>query len=87
MIRGYRRERFFEMLAVSRNAYHTHFRTLPKLLMFELGNRYVIVRPQPVFQAAEHLSLVLEGLCVGDVNFQGKEADRHWRPAETRNNG
>jgi hypothetical protein len=37
---------------------------------------------QPVFQAAQDLPLVLEGLRIQYVDFQGKEADRHFRLAQ-----
>jgi hypothetical protein len=40
------------------------------------------VSAQPVFQAAQDLPLVLEGLRIQYMNFQGKEADRHFRVAQ-----
>ena len=68
------------MPAVTRDADHAHARALPKVLVLELGDGHVEVSAQPVFQAAQDLAFVLEGLRVGDLNFQGEEANRHFRP-------
>src|ERR1700751_3142510 len=47
--------------------------------MFELRDGHIVVSAQAVLQAAQNLPFVLEGLRIEDVNFQGKEADRHFR--------
>ena len=47
--------------------------------MLELRDGDVVVGAQPVLQAAQHLPLVFERPRIGDVNFQGEEADRHER--------
>ena len=47
--------------------------------MLQLRDGHVVMRAQTVFQAAQNLPLVLEGLRIEDVNFQGEEADRHFR--------
>ena len=70
------------MLGVARDANDSHPRALPQLLVFELRYGHVVVSAQSVFQAPQNLPLVLEGPRVGDMNFQGEEADRHFRPIE-----
>ena len=47
--------------------------------MLELSDGYIVVSAQAVLQAAQNLPFVLQGLRIEDVNFQGKEADRHFR--------
>ncbi len=55
--------------------------------MFELRDGHVVMRAQAIFQAAKHLPLILERPRVGDVNFQGEEADRHNTPQVLEHRG
>ena len=50
--------------------------------MLQLRHGHIVVSAQPVFQAAQNLPLVLEGLRIQYMDFQGKEADRHFRVAQ-----
>src|SRR5690349_6490200 len=72
-------QHFIHVLLFVRNRYHAHHRPLPRAVMFELRHRYVKFSPQPVFQAAQHLPLVLQRLRVGDVQLKGEQADWHLR--------
>ena len=51
--------------------------------MFQLRDGHIVVSAQPVFQAAQNLALVFQGPRIQYMDFQGKEADRHFR---SRNN-
>ena len=50
-----------------------------QILMIELGDGHVEMRAQPIFQAAQHLPLILQRLRIRDVDFQCEETDRHFR--------
>jgi hypothetical protein len=50
--------------------------------MLQLRHGHIVVSAQPVLQAAQYLPLVLEGLRIQYVDFQGKEAYRHFRVAQ-----
>src|SRR5271154_2135258 len=45
--------------------------------MIQFRNRHVELPPQLIFQAANHLSLVLQRLRVRDVQLKGEQADGH----------
>jgi hypothetical protein len=47
--------------------------------VLQLRDGHVVVSAQPVLQAAQNLPFVFERLRIEDVNFQGKEADWHFR--------
>jgi hypothetical protein len=47
--------------------------------MVEFRNGHIEVGAQAVLQAAQDLPLVFERPRVGDVNFQGEKANRHFR--------
>ena len=68
------------MLTIARNAYHADPRSLPKILMLELGYGHIEMRAQAVFEAAKHLPLVLERASIRYVNFQAEESNWHGLP-------
>src|SRR5262249_35825544 len=56
---------------------------LQQLLMIDLRYRYVEFRPKPIFKAAYHHPLVLQRLCVRDVNVEGEQSDDYHENART----
>src|SRR5208283_4372036 len=52
---------------------------LPGIHEIQLRHRDVKVRAQAILQTAQHLALVLQGLRIGDVQFQRQQSNRHTR--------
>src|SRR5271154_4356391 len=60
-------------------------RPLPHIMILQLRHRNIELAAQFVFQAAQHLPLVLQRLRVGNVQLEGEETNRHaWLPGTAR---
>src|SRR4029077_6835726 len=69
--------RLLEVRGVIRKADDADLSALPGVVMVEFGDGHVKARAEAVFQTAQHLAFVLQGMRVRDENFQGQQADGH----------
>ena len=53
-----------------------HQRSLPKILVIDLGHRHVEFVPKPVFQTLHHMPLVFQRVGVLHPYFQSQYSDR-----------
>src|SRR5438309_7803070 len=65
-------QRLLEMRGIIGKADHAHLGTLPGVVVIEFGDGYVEAGAETVFQAAQNLAFVLQGVRFGDVDFEGQ---------------
>src|ERR1035438_977905 len=64
-----------EIVARGRDADYADRRAVPEFRGIELGDRNVEAGTKTVFQAANHLATIFDGLRGFDVEFEGEESD------------
>src|SRR6202790_2861197 len=64
------------MSVIGGHSYRGYQSPLPKILIVDLGHRYVELVPQPVLQALLHVPLIFQRVGIFHSNFQGQYADR-----------
>jgi hypothetical protein len=70
-------ERLLEVRGIVGECDDANLGTLPGVLVIEFGDGYVEARAEPVFEAAQNLALVFQGMCVRDEDFQSQQTDGH----------
>ena len=66
---------FLQETFVWPDSHDTHLRPLPQVLMIDFRNRHVEFRSQPVLQPPYDHPLVLERLCVGQMDVEGEKSN------------
>ena len=66
-----------EVVARVRDADDSDRGAVPKFGGVEFRDRNVEARAQPIFQAANHLTAIFDGLCCFDVEFECEKGDGH----------
>src|ERR1035438_2606138 len=63
---------------VARNRYGRYQRTLPEILIIDLGHRHVKLAAETILQALDSVTLVFERMRLGELQLQGQDTDgRH----------
>jgi hypothetical protein len=70
-------QRFLNVLLLVGQGDYAHNGALPSVLEIQFGNGHIEMLPQAIFQAAEHLPLILQRLGIGEMQFQCEKPNGH----------